>query len=126
MNEFMQQTLAGLPPHDRHLVREFRRLVVKAFAALSERDGGRRQGLRGAWRAGLNHVPSLTRTTLAHLYFTFGLKHEGVHPLGQYEPLKIATSRCSSTRAARYRITTPSALSTRGGWSKPSPRLACT
>jgi hypothetical protein len=27
MNELMQQTPAGLPAHDRHLVREIRRLV---------------------------------------------------------------------------------------------------
>jgi hypothetical protein len=27
MNELMQQTLAGLPPHDRRLIPEIRRLV---------------------------------------------------------------------------------------------------
>jgi hypothetical protein len=40
MNELMQQTLAGLPPHDRRLVREIRRLVDDARRIGAEMDVG--------------------------------------------------------------------------------------
>ena len=64
--------------------------VVEAAAAVQECDCGCREGVRAAWRPGwimchLSHL-SLRRLPVLHLRF----KHDGVDPLGQYEPLKNA------------------------------------
>jgi alkyldihydroxyacetonephosphate synthase len=62
----------------------------------------------------------------ACLYFTFGFKHDGVDPLGQYERVKNASSRRSSTPAAHCRTTTRLEPSTPPGASKTSLRPAFT
>jgi alkyldihydroxyacetonephosphate synthase len=65
--------------------------MVKAHAAVHERDCGRGEGLCTSWCHRLHHVPPLTLLySGACLYFTFGFKHDGVDPIAQYERVKNA------------------------------------
>jgi Imm-5 like putative immunity protein len=87
MNELMQQTLAGLPQHDRRLVREIRRLVDDARRIGAEMDVGEVKVMQA--RAAGGHAMGTARDLCGaarHAAYAAGqagaVAHVAAHELG--------------------------------------------